>query len=301
MGKLIRCITSDGLVMAAGLDSTDICAEAERLHHTSAVATAALGRLLTAASLMGNALKDNAQSITLRITGGGPIGTVTAVADNSGNVRGCVTNPFVELPLKSNGKLDVSGAVGTDGSLYVLKDLGMREPYNGCVPLVSGEIAEDITSYYATSEQIPTVCALGVLINPDLTVKCAGGYIIQLLPAADGCEDVISRLEKNISEAKPITALMSEGVGIEEIVRSALSGFEVEILSEANAEYRCNCSRERSLKILKGLSVEELRKLADEQPETELGCSFCGSKYTFSADELREIIKAKAAADKSEN
>lgn len=279
--------------MAAAVDSTDICAAAEQLHHTSAVATAALGRLLTAASLMGNALKDDAQSITLRITGGGPIGTVTAVSDDKGNVRGCVTNPFVELPLKPNGKLDVSGAVGTDGNLYVLKDLGMRDPYNGCVPLVSGEIAEDITSYFAVSEQIPTVCALGVLINPDLTVKCAGGYIIQLLPAADGCEEVISKLEKSISEIKPITALMDEGCDIEEIVRRALNGFEVELLQESVAEYHCGCSRERSRKILKGLSAEELEKLAKEQPEIEIGCSFCNSVYKFSADELRQIIAEK--------
>lgn len=295
MGKLIRCITSDGLVMAAGLDSTDICAAAEQLHHTSAVSTAALGRLLTAASLMGNALKNDAQSITLRIVGGGPIGTVTAVSDDMGNVRGCVANPLVELPLKPNGKLDVSGAVGTQGNLYVSKDLGMKEPYNGCVPLASGEIAEDITSYFAVSEQIPTVCALGVLINPDLTVKCAGGYIIQLLPAADGCEEVIAQLEKNISSIKPVTALMEEGFGIEEIVRRALAGFEVELLSEATAEYRCSCSRERSLKIFKSLDIDELKRLADEQPQTEMGCSFCNSVYTFSSDELRRIISEKAA------
>lgn len=295
MGKLIRCITSDGLVMAAGLDSTDICAAAEQLHHTSAVSTAALGRLLTAASLMGNALKNDAQSITLRIVGGGPIGTVTAVSDDMGNVRGCVANPLVELPLKPNRKLDVSGAVGTQGNLYVSKDLGMKEPYNGCVPLASGEIAEDITSYFAVSEQIPTVCALGVLINPDLTVKCAGGYIIQLLPAADGCEEVIAQLEKNISSIKPVTALMEEGFGIEEIVRRALAGFEVELLSEATAEYRCSCSRERSLKILKSLDIDELKRLADEQPQTEMGCSFCNSVYTFSSDELRRIISEKAA------
>lgn len=293
MGKLIRCITTDGLVMAAGIDSTDICAAAERIHHTSAVSTAALGRLLTAASLMGNALKGNAQSITLRITGGGPIGTVTAVSDDKGNVRGCVTNPFVELPLKPNGKLDVSGAVGTEGSLYVLKDLAMKEPYSGCVPLVSGEIAEDITSYFAVSEQIPTVCALGVLINPDLTVKYAGGYIIQLLPAAEGCIEIIERLEKNISEIKPVTALMDEGLGIEEIIRTALSGFDVELLSEASAEYRCSCSRERSFKILRGLDTSELQRMADEQPDIEMGCSFCNSIYRFTSEELLDIIADK--------
>ena len=296
MGKLIRCITSDGLVIAAGIDSTDICRKAEEIHQTSAVVTAALGRLLTAASLMGNALKADAQSITLRISGGGPVGTVTAVADHEGNVRGCVTNPIVEIPLKPNGKLDVSGAVGTDGSLYVMKDLGMREPYNGFVPLVSGEIAEDITSYYATSEQIPTVCALGVLINPDLSVRKAGGYIIQLLPAAHGYDEVLSKLEKNIGEIKPITALLDEGFDIEDIVKRALNGFEVEVLSESAAEYRCNCSLERSRQVVKSLSVEELEKLADEMPEVEVNCHFCNSKYVFSKSDIEKIIAEKTSA-----
>ena len=296
MGKLIRCITSDGLVIAAGIDSTDICRKAEEIHQTSAVVTAALGRLLTAASLMGNALKADAQSITLRISGGGPVGTVTAVADPEGNVRGCVTNPIVEIPLKPNGKLDVSCAVGTDGSLYVMKDLGMREPYNGFVPLVSGEIAEDITSYYATSEQIPTVCALGVLINPDLSVRKAGGYIIQLLPAAHGYDEVISKLEKNIGEIKPITALLDEGFDIEDIVKRALNGFEVEVLSESSAEYRCNCSLERSRQVVKSLSVEELEKLADEMPEVEVNCHFCNSKYVFSKSDIEKIIEEKTSA-----
>lgn len=293
MGKLIRCITSDGLVIAAGIDSTDICAVAEQKHKSSAVVTAALGRLLTAASLMGNALKGDEQSITLRISGGGPIGTVTAVADENGNVRGCVGNPIVEIPLKPNGKLDVSGAVGRDGSLYVMKDLGMREPYNGFVPIVSGEIAEDIASYYAVSEQIPTVCALGVLINPDLTVKKAGGYIIQLLPAAHGYEEVISKLEKNIGAIKPVTVLLEEGRDIEEIIRLALDGFEVEVLSETEAEYRCNCSKEKTERVLRSLSVEELEKLAAESNETEVNCSFCNSKYIFSADEILKIAAGK--------
>ncbi len=295
MGKLIRCITSDGLVVASAIDSTDICAKAEEYHKTSAVATAALGRLLTAASLMGNALKGDAQSITLRLTGGGPIGTVTAVSDEKGNVRGYVTNPLVELPLKPNGKLDVSGAVGTNGNLYVLKDLGMREPYNGFVPIYTGEIAEDIASYYATSEQIPTVCALGVLINPDLTVKAAGGYLIQLLPAAHDYEEVISHLEKNIADIKPVTALLEEGNTIEEIVRKALKGFEVEVLSEQTAEYRCNCSRERTEKVLKSLGEKELTELAEES-ETTVNCRFCSASYTFTSDEIKKLKKIKKNA-----
>ncbi len=290
MGKLIRCITSDGLVIASAIDSTDICAKAEEYHQTSAVVTAALGRLLTAASLMGNALKGDAQSITLRISGDGPIGSVNAVADEHGNVRGYVTNPIVELPLKPNGKLDVSGAVGKNGSLYVLKDLGMKEPYSGFVPLYSGEIAEDIASYYVTSEQIPTICALGVLINPDLTVKAAGGYLIQLLPAAHGYEEVISKLEKNIAEIKPVTALLEEGNTIEEIIRKALNGFEVEILSEEQPEYRCTCSKEHTADVLRSLGNEELDRLAEE-PETAVNCRFCSANYTFTADEIKKLKK----------
>ena len=174
MGKLIRCITSEGAVMVSAVDSTDIVAKAEQIHKTSAVMTAALGRMLTAASMMGNMLKGEKSSISLKIDGGGPAGAITVAADSTGNVRGYAQNPVVEIPLKSNGKLDVSGAVGTEGSLYVIKDIGLKEPYNGSVPIVSGEIAEDITAYYAISEQIPTVCALGVLVNPDFHIKQTG-------------------------------------------------------------------------------------------------------------------------------
>jgi len=182
MAKLIRCITSDGQVMVSAIDSTDIVAKSEQLHKTSAVCTAALGRLLTATSLMGNMLKSEDNTITVKLAGDGPAGSLIAAADYKGNVRGYVMNPVVEIPLKENGKLDVSGAVGTNGTLYVIKDLGLKDPYNGFVPITSGEIAEDITAYYAISEQVPTVCALGVLVNPDLSVRKAGGYIIQLLP-----------------------------------------------------------------------------------------------------------------------
>ncbi|MBQ2266013.1 MAG: Hsp33 family molecular chaperone HslO, partial [Clostridia bacterium] len=182
MGKLIRCITSEGAIMVSAVDSTDIVSKAEEIHKTSAVTTAALGRMLTAAAMMGNMLKGEKNTISLKIDGNGPAGAITVSAVYHGNVRGYVQNPVVEIPLKPNGKLDVSAAVGTNGSLFVTKDLGLKEPYNAFIPIVSGEIAEDITSYYATSEQIPTVCALGVLVNPDLTVRKAGGYILQLLP-----------------------------------------------------------------------------------------------------------------------
>ena len=291
MGKLIRCITSDGLVMATALDSTDIVAKAEELHKSSAVVTAALGRLLTATSMMGNALKNKNDSVTVKIDGNGPAGALIAAADSKGDVRGYAVNPIVEIPLKPNGKLDVSGAVGREGTLYVIKDLGLREPYNGFTPLVTGEIAEDITAYYAVSEQIPTVCALGVLVNPDLTVNCAGGYIIQLLPAANGDEEIITRLENNIKAMKPVTTLLSEGLDIEDIVRQALAGFEVEVLSESKAAYKCNCSRERFGRALKSIGKEELQSMAEEMSEARTKCQFCNSEYSFSKAELLAMLK----------
>ena len=290
MSKLIRCITSDGCVTAMAVDSTDIVNKAVELHQTSAVVSAALGRLLTAASMMGNMLKGERDSITLRVDGDGPIGAVVAVADSKGNVKGYAVNNVVEIPLNARGKLDVGGAVG-QGNLYVLKDLGMKEPYNGVIPLVSGEIAEDITAYYAESEQIPTVCALGVLVNPDLSIKAAGGYIIQLLPTAD--DTVISKVENSIAGVKPVTTLMSEGMSIEDIVRDALSEFDVEVLDETEAEYRCDCSRERTERVLKAIGKEELEKLADEQEITEVSCHFCGKKYKFTADEVRKLASKK--------
>lgn len=291
MGKLIRCITSDGLVMATALDSTDIVAEAERLHKSSAVVTAALGRLLTATSMMGNALKGKNNTITVKIDGDGPAGALIAVADSNGDVRGYAVNPVVEIPLKDNGKLDVCGAVGTQGTLYVIKDLGLKEPYNGFVPIATGEIAEDIAAYYAISEQIPTVCALGVLVNPDLTVRVAGGYIIQLLPAAHGYEEVIDKLESNIKVMKPITTLLDEGKDILDIVKIALDGFEVEVLEEQTAAYKCNCSRVRFEKALKSLNREELTEMAEEMEKAETVCQFCNSVYTFTSDELKSFIK----------
>lgn len=273
--------------MASAIDSTDIVGEAERLHKTSAVVTAGLGRLLTATSMMGNMLKGKNDAITVKIDGSGPAGALTAVADSNGNVRGYVQNPVVEIPLKENGKLDVSGAVGTNGNLTVIKDLGLKEPYNGFVPIVSGEIAEDITSYYAISEQIPTVCALGVLVNKDLSVRKAGGYIIQLLPAAG--EDTISRLEENLKKIRPVTEQLDGGVNILDIVKGVLCGFETEVLYEQEVYYKCRCSRERTEKTLRSLGKTELTKISEEMPRIEVRCHFCGKSYVFTKDEIEKI------------
>ncbi len=289
MGKLIRCITSNGQVMATAIDSTDICAEAERVHKTSAVATAALGRLLTATSMMGNMLKGKDNSITLRVSGGGPIGSIICAADFNGDVRGYVTNPVVELPLNEKGKLDVGGAVGKNGNIYVIKDLGLKEPYNGMTPLISGEIAEDITVYYALSEQTPTVCALGVLVSPDLTVKKAGGYIIQLLPAAE--EETIKKLEDGIKDIPSVTGMLTDGMSPEDIIRRALKNFEVEVLYEQTTEYKCNCSKQRIEKALLSMGKKELHDMAEEMDKAEIECHFCDKKYVFTKAELKALEK----------
>lgn len=289
MGKLIRCITSDGQVMATALDSTDIVAAAEGFHKTSAVATAALGRLLTATSMMGNMLKGKDNTITLRVSGGGPIGSVICAADFNGDVRGYVTNPVVELPLNEKGKLDVGGAVGKNGNLYVIKDLGLKEPYNGMTPLVSGEIAEDVTAYYALSEQTPTVCALGVLVNPDLTVKKAGGYIIQLLPFA--AEEAITKLEDGIKDIQSVTGMLTEGMSPEDIIRRVLKNFEVEVLYEHEVEYKCNCSKQRIEKALLSMGRAELHSMAEEMEKAEIECHFCDKKYEFTKAELKALEK----------
>ena len=288
MGKLVRCITSDGLVAASAIDSTDIAARAEQIHKTSAVVTAALGRLLTAASLMGSVLKGADQTMTLRVKGDGPIRHLIAVSDVQGNVRGYPGNPVVELPLNSHGKLDVGGAVGK-GTLTVCKDLGLKEPYNGMIELVSGEIAEDIAVYYGISEQIPTVCALGVLVNPDLTVRAAGGYLIQLLPAAG--DDTVDRLEQALEGVPAVTQMLEEGMNPGQILRRAMRGFELEVLETTEPGYRCNCDQQRVLRALKSIGPEQLRQLAAQQPQTEVECQFCDRKYVFSDRELLQISK----------
>lgn len=287
MGRLIRCLTRDATVMAMFLDSKDIVAEAERIHQPSAVATAALGRLLTAASMMGVMLKGEHESLTLKLGGGGPIGTVMAVSDSHGNVRGYAQNPIVEIPLKANGKLDVSGAVGLDGQLYVMRDTGGAEPYIGCIPLVSGEIAEDITNYYATSEQTPTVCALGVLVNPDLTVQVAGGLLLQLLPFCPS--DVIDRVEANIAKLEPVTTMLAKGMTPEEIIAIALDGMEFDVLDTYEPAYRCACSHKKVEGALLAIPREERLALPDESGATEVTCRFCDKVYRFTREDLEAL------------
>lgn len=288
MGTLKRAISADASVVASFLDSTDIVGEIEKIHRTSAVVTAALGRLSTACSLIGYSLKGDNDSVTLRMDGGGATGALIAVSDSHGNVRSYVSNPVVEIPLNPYGKLDVAGAVGKNGTLSVVKDLGLKEPYSGTIPIVSGEIAEDIAAYFATSEQIPTVCGLGVLVNPDLTVNVAGGYIIQLLPFAD--ESCIDILEKNIKELPSVTKMMSDGMNAEEIVLKLLDGLNPDILDESVVSYKCGCSRERVIKALVSLGSAELQAMADDTKNTEVCCHFCNKKYTFMPSEIRDLL-----------
>lgn len=291
MGILKRAISKDASVVSMVLEATDIVNEIESIHKTSAVITAALGRLSVAASMMGYGLKGKDDSVTVKIDGGGPAGMLIAVADGMGNVKSYVQNPVVEIPLNSIGKLDVSGAVGTDGTLTVSKDLGLKEPYCGMVPIISGEIGEDIANYFASSEQIPTVCGLGVLVNPDLSVKCAGGFLVQLLPFAD--ENCISAIEKNICEIKSVTDLFMTGKSTEEIALSLLDGLEPNILDSYEPIYKCDCSRERTQRILSGLSSKELENIAREQEITEVCCHFCNKKYSFSSKEILDIKSSK--------
>lgn len=288
MSELVRMISTDGTLTVIAVDSTDIIRRMEWIHRTSAVTSAALGRLLTAASMMGAVLKGKDNSITLRLNGGGPAGSVIAVSDSEGNVRGYVANPIVEIPLNEKGKLDVAGAVGKDGTLTVVKDLGMNEPYVGQVPIVTGEIAEDLTSYFAISEQLPSVCALGVLVNPDLTIQAAGGFIIQLLPTA--MDDTIDKVEECIKDILPITQMLTSGMSAEDICRSVLKGFELEILDTSNPEYRCNCSRERVSNALLTIGKEGLLEMAEDK-KTEVSCHFCEKKYRFNPKEILELAE----------
>lgn len=288
MDKLVRCISTDGTLVMMAAETTDMVETAQQIHKTSAVTSAALGRLLTASSLMGSMLKGDNESVTLRINGGGPAGTVMAVSDCWGNARGYVTNPVVEIPLNSKGKLDVSGAIGTDGFLTVIKDLNLKEPYIGQTPIFTGEIAEDITSYYATSEQLPSVCALGVLVNPDLSIKKAGGFIIQLLPTA--FDDTIDAVERCITGIPSVTQMLSEGMTPEDICHRVLSEFELEVLDDSYPKYKCNCSKERVEGALISTGIKTLKELELEE-KTEVSCQFCDKKYSFSGSDITELIK----------
>lgn len=286
---IVRAITKDGFLKATAICSTGIAERARQIHHTTPTATAALGRVLTAASMMGNMQKVENGTLTLQIKGGGPLGTLLAVSDAEGNVRGYVQNPGITLLEKYAGKLDVGAAVGTDGMLTVIRDLQMKEPYVGSVALVSGEIGDDVTAYFAQSEQTPTACALGVLVGRDQTVSVAGGYLIQLLP--DAPDALIDRLEAGIRAAGAVTPMLSEGLTPEAMLRRVLDGFELEFLENTPVSYRCHCSRERVTSTLIAIGRKDLEEIVAEGKPINLECQFCDQVYTFTPEEISDLLK----------
>ena len=287
--EMVRAITADGLVRAQAITGQELVETARNLHTLLPVATAALGRTLLGASLLGDMLKEDNASLTLQIKGGGPLGLVLAVSDSGGNVRGYVQNPHVELMEQYPGKLDVGGAVGTQGTLTVIKDFGYKEPYVGTIGLFSGEIADDLAMYFVESEQIPTACALGVLVGLDQSVAAAGGYLIQLLPGAG--EEIIAQIEAGVKKLGPVSAALDRGLDAEGLLRAVLEGFSLEILEKHPVSYRCACSRERVIRALISLGKQELQSLIDEQGQAELSCQFCDKIYRFDRGELEEILR----------
>ncbi len=288
--QIVRAISADGYLKAVAITSTGMVERARQIHKTLPTATAALGRVLTACSIMGNMQKADEGSLTLQIKGGGPLGTLLATSDSEGNVRGYVQNPQVSLMEKYRGKLDVGAAVGTDGMLTVIRDLNLKEPYVGSIELVSGEIAEDVTAYFAQSEQIPTACALGVLIDTDQSVRAAGGYLIQVLPGAT--DEVIDRVEAGIQAMGSVTAMLDGGATAEDMLQMVLLGFDLEILETTQVEYRCYCSRERVESTLLSLGKEELQQMAEEGESAHVECQFCDTDYTFTPEDLRNLVNS---------
>lgn len=296
---IVRAVSEDGAVRAFGCLSTEAVETARFHHNTSPVATAALGRLLTAAAMMGAMLKGEKDLVTLQMTGSGPLGRVLAVSGCDCKVKGYVGNPNAELPLNEKGKLDVGKAIGTDGFLTVITDLGLKEPYIGKIPLVTGEVGDDLVKYFAISEQVPSVVGLGVLVDRDFSVKCAGGILIQVMP--DATDETIDKLEKNITNIKSITEMMENGMSIEDILSVALDGFDFHFTEKSDVSYSCNCSKERVRMVLKSVGEKELESIIEEDGKAELGCQFCSGKYRFDKEELVDILNEIKEAKKGED
>lgn len=286
--RLVRAMTRDGFVKITAVSTTGIVQRARQIHKTTAVATAALGRVLTACSMIGNMQKNDQGSVTLIIKGGGPLGTILATSDPEGNVRGYVENPQVELMEKYQGKLDVGAAVGSEGTLTLIRDLHMKEPYVGTVQLLGGEIAEDVASYFVESEQVPTVCALGVLVNRDQTVNVSGGYLLQLLPGAP--DDLIDRLEASVMAAGNVSTMLSGGMTPEEIIVRLLGEENVELLESTEIAYKCYCSRERVASTIISLGAQEMQSIIDDGETIHVDCQFCDTIYSFTPAEIQEML-----------
>lgn len=284
---LLRAIARDAGIQISAAVTTGLVERARQIHNTTPVATAALGRTLTATAIMGSQLKVDDGSVTVQVKGNGPLGAIVCVGDADGYVRGYLQNPSADLPLRPDGKLAVGAGVGR-GYLMVIKDIGLKDPITGTVALVNGEIAEDLTRYFAESEQIPSACALGVLVDTDCTVKCAGGWLVQLMPGVKDAD--IDRLEANLARIEPMTTMLDKGMSLEEIVQAVLDGFAVDFLQTDEIGYRCACSREKVERALISMGKTELGKMADEQENSEVTCQFCDKIYTFSREELRELL-----------
>ena len=286
--EIVRAMTADGYVKAVAVTGRDLVERARNIHTLLPMATAALGRALLGASMLGDMLKEQRGSLTLQIKGGGPLGTVLAVSDYEGNVRGYVQNPHVELMEKHQGKLDVGAAVGSTGTLTVIKDIGLKEPYVGSIGLFSGEIADDLAMYFVESEQIPTACALGVLVGTDQSVTSAGGYIIQLLPGAS--DDIIDKIEAGVHRVGSVSHALEGGLDGEGLLRAVLSDFQLEILEKHPVEYRCYCSRDRVTRALISMGREELSSLIRDQGQADLTCQFCDKVYHYSQEQLEKLL-----------
>ena len=284
---IVRATAADHQLRAFAVTSRDIVEKAREIHNTSPVATAAIGRLLTAASMMGSMMKGEKDVLTLQIECGGPIGGITVTADSNADVKGYVNNPNVILPPNAQGKLDVSGALGP-GFLNVIKDIGLREPYNGQTHLVSGEIAEDLTYYFATSEQVPSSVGLGVLMDKDNHVRQAGGFIIQVMPDTD--DEVIDKLEARLGEVHSVTDMLDKGMTPEDILGYVLDGMNVEILETIPTQYKCNCSVERVSKAIASIGKKDLQEMIDDGEPIEVNCQFCGSHYKFDTEQLKTFM-----------
>ena len=287
MDRILRATAADGFIKMSAVSAKDTVQRAKDIHKCTPTTAAALGRTLCAASMMGNLLKEDNGSLTIRINGGGPIGSIIAVSDSKGYVRGYVTTPAVDLPLRSDGKLDVGGAVGKDGMLTVSRDIGLAQPYVGSTELVSGEIAEDLTAYLLESEQVPSACGLGVLIDTDLSVKAAGGFIVQLMPGAP--DEYIDVLEENIFMMDQLTTILAED-GLEAVFEQVLKGLPYHVVDEDEVGYRCYCSRERVGDAILGVGEGELESMINEGKDIDVSCQFCDTVYTFTPDDLRTLL-----------
>mgnify|MGYP002612046336 FL=1 len=284
---LLRAIARDAGIQISAAVTTGLVERARQIHDTTPVPTAALGRTLTATAIMGSQLKVEDGSVTVQVKGDGPLGAIVCVGDADGYVRGYLQNPSADLPLRADGKLAVGAGVGR-GYLMVIKDIGLKDPITGTVALVNGEIAEDLTRYFAESEQIPSACALGVLVDTDCTVKCAGGWLVQLMPGVKDAD--IDRLEANLAKIEPMTTMLDKGMTLEQIVQAVLDGFAVDFLQTDEIGYRCACSREKVERALISMGKTELGKMAEEQEKSEVTCQFCDKIYTFSREELHELL-----------